>query len=243
VTAGGQSPQPASFGALFVRAMRLCVLHWRVFLMLVVAACALEALLYFTFHRTEAIVNVADALVTPVLAATVFAIAANDLSEEQLASGAIAARVGERAWAVIALSNIPVLLSPSLFHLDPDGSDSFGLVVLGLFVTLLLVFAPVYATLEPHVGTLQLLPRSVVRSVGLLFQGNFLRAAIIVILSQTAGYFIAGVVVLLQGAHVPDALFLAIAPLDTLLTVPLSGLLVAVYFDALLRGRLLTNSP
>jgi hypothetical protein len=202
-----------------------------------------EALLYYAFHRTETIVNVADALVTPVLAAAVFAITANDLSEEQLAPGAIAARVGERAWAVIALSNIPVLLSPSLFHLDPDGSDAFALVVLGLFVTLLLVFAPVYATLEPHVGTLQMLPRSVVRSVGLLFQGNFLRAAIIVILAQTASYFIEAVVVLLQGAHLRDAAFLAIAPLDTLLTVPLSALVVAVYFDALLRGGPFTNSP
>jgi hypothetical protein len=49
--------------------------------------------------------------------------------------------------------------------------------------------------------------------------------------------------VLLQGAHVHDAAFLAIAPLDTLLTVPLSALVVAMYFDALLSGGLLTNSP
>ncbi len=233
----GPSPQPATQGSLALRTVRLTYAHWPLFVVLTVAACALQAAIFFAFRRTQTTIDVADALVVPLLGAAVFAIVANDLAEQRLTAAGIAGRVAERGWAIIALSAFPNVLSPQLFHLDLSGSDALTLQTLQLFVILLTIFAPVYATLEAPIGTLALVPRAIARSVSLLFHGSFLRAAVIVTLELLGSYLIAQVTTSLQGAHVRYASFWGFAPVDAALTVPLSVLLTIVYFDGLDRVR------
>jgi len=146
-----------------------------------------------------------------------------------------------RLWAVIILDlvfywslglGVEIMLSSSSI-----GNWLAGLIAFMLAATL--IFADVYASVEPQPNRLRTLPLAIVRSVSLACQnGNLARVfslASLLMLIVVAGELLNQWV----GAHhVRDAVFLGEVPFGTLVQAPLSALVTAVYLDSLARERL-----
>jgi hypothetical protein len=233
-----QPLEPAPLGTLLQRALHVCARHALLFGAVTVAVLLLQRAVY-AFFPGELGANFVAAAFTPIIAVTANIAAAADLRATSLSLGELFDLALTRLWAVIVLDlafswllqvAFNVMFAPSL------GDALVGLI--GFILAATLVFADVYASVEPQPNLLRTLPLAIMRSVGLSWQdGNIARvfslASLLMLLF--VGNALLGLWIMTH--HVRDAVFLANVPLGTVVQAPLSALFTAVYLDCLARER------
>jgi hypothetical protein len=234
-----QEPQPqrepASIGALLLRALHVLSAHWYVFLAVCIATVAAQSAATFLIHLPNMDL-LAAAAIPPIACAIAFAYAGRDVLGNPLR---VWPRVVERVWAVIVLDAMVYVFGSPLAKMDQNGFPALFLEVVGLLIALLTMYADVFATLESDVSTLMLLPTAIWRSIQLAASSRGWLWAI-------AFLFVEGVLTAVIGllapalAHVglPDTAAWCIIIVSGFSAVPLSVLLAVVYMDLSLRDRI-----
>ncbi|MHB8145889.1 MAG: hypothetical protein ACYDGM_01340 [Vulcanimicrobiaceae bacterium] len=217
--------------AAALHTLRLVLARSSLYFGCVAVATFAQAAIVLIWTAPEAI-DVATSVVLPILSAVIYAFTRNDARAENAPAAQIWARILERTWAVIVIDFI--LNSIIVFALASSGTNAniAGVIAGGLllFLTAILLFADVSATIDDGDGTLMLIPRSVIRSVtAALYPGNMLGAVAIVslelMLTILEGALQHGLIV----AHIPHPLLWASVPLSTLAAVPISAYTTLLY--------------
>ena len=197
----------------------------------VIVATFIQAAIIVLWRAPQAI-DVASAVVLPILSAVIYAFTANDARAENAGPAQIWTRILERTWAVIVID----FILNSIFAFGLASSDAnaniAGMIAGGLllFLTAIFLFADVSATVDDGDGTLLLIPRSVIRSVAAaLYPGNMLGAIAIVSLELLLATLEGTLQQVLAAAHVPHPLLWASVPLSTLAAVPISAYTTLLY--------------
>lgn len=189
----------------------------------IAAAIVAQAAIVLLWRAPEAIV-IAQATILPVLSAIVYAFAYADTQDRETPDSQVWLRVLERSWAVIAIDyGLNAIIGAALGS-PQSSANVFGALAGGLllFLTALLLFADVSATVDDGDGTLLLIPRSIVRSVAAaLYPGNILGAIAIVSMELVLAMLEGLLSQALVAAHVAHALLWASVPLTTVATVPI----------------------
>lgn len=201
------------------------------------AVLALQRAVYAAFPG-EVGANFVAAAFTPIIAAIVNIQTAADLRAAPLSLSELFDLALTRLWAVIILDVVFYWLLQLAFAImfsSPAIGDALvGLI--GFMLAATLIFADVYASVEPQPNRLRTLPLAVLRSVSLAWQnGNIARvfslASFLMLLFIGAALLNQWIV----AHHVRDAVFLGEVPLGTIVQAPLSAVFTAVYLDCLLR--------
>ena len=197
----------------------------------VAAAIVAQAAIVLSWRAPEAIV-IAQATILPVLSAIVYAFAYADAQAQETSDSRVWLRVLERSWAVIAIDyGLNAIIGAALGS-PQSSANVFGALAGGLllFLTALLLFADVSATVDDGDGTLMLIPRSILRSVAAaLYPGNILGAIAIVSMELVLAMLEGLLSQALVAAHVAHALLWASVPLTTIATVPIGVYTTLLY--------------
>jgi hypothetical protein len=231
--------KPAPLTALAAGAIRACAAYFPIFAAAALACLAAEAAIYFLLHPKLG--NVAgDAIFPPILTTIVYVYVAANLPDESQRTARPWERILERVWAVIVIDFITSLIFAvglSGFAMGSLLNAALGVTVLFMFATML--FADVYAAVEPNVTVLGVVPLAFLRSVSLAWQkGNLPRILVILSLWLVFNAMQAAFFTLFSHWHVRDAAFWADAPFALLATIPIAAFTALVYFDCVSRERL-----
>jgi hypothetical protein len=225
-----QSPTP--FGALVVRAFRLCARRWWFYLAAAVVAIGLQTALLAIHSLREPIV-VAVTIVMPILSLVVYVFVGTDATGQEVPRGARWERIFERSWAVIVIDVvITILLSSAIAGLSTPDATGLLIGVLAYALVMLTIYADVNAALEPKVSALWLVPNAFRRSASLaLHRFNIYLTLALVATDMVVSILPQLFASWLASMHVANADFWALIPLQTLLQVPFAALVVVVYFE------------
>lgn len=204
----------------------------RLYVSLILAAIALQAIVYHIWHA-DAALFAGELVVTSLASAIVYAATQNDV--DGAPAEAFWTRALERAWAVIAISFVQSVVQGVAMAtiLQGDfGSRLLGVAVLMMGLTF--IFADVDAVVSDDESLLMLIPRAFSNSIRASWTGSTMIRIIAIFLVQLAFQWAAAVIQPeLAHLHVPDAAFWATIPLGAILLVPLDIFTVYVYFDAI----------
>jgi hypothetical protein len=230
--------KPAPLTALAAGALRACSAHFPIFALVALACLAAEAAIYFLLHPK--LPNVGDAIFPPILTTIVYVYVAANLSDESHRIAQPWERILERVWAVVVIDFITSLIfavALSGFAMGSLLNAALGVTVLFMFATML--FADVYAAVEPNVTVLGVVPLAFLRSISLAWQkGNLPRILVILSLWLVFNAIQAALLTLFNHWHIRDAAFWSDAPFALLATIPIAAFTALVYFDCVSRERL-----
>lgn|GEM_PF-3095024 len=229
---------PAPLGVLVDRAIEITGRHFKLFAGVTLLTIVFQAIVYFAVRGITG-ANLAGLLLPPIITTIANIRCALDLREVELPARDILAWAFGRVWAVVLIDFIfSYAFADGTFGMLSGEVSGTLMGALTVVLTSTLIFADVYASIEPQRNALLQIPLAFMRSITLAWQnGNMLRIVLLAVL-QIALVLIA---IMLQQwldfKHVHGAIFIASVPLQTLFVAPLSVLTTVVYFDCLARER------
>lgn len=229
---------PAPLGVLVDRAIEITGRHFKLFAIVTLLTIALQAIVYFAVRGVPG-ANLAGLLLPPFITTIANIRCALDLRDAELPSRDILAWAFSRVWAVILIDFIfSYAFADGTFGMLSGDASTVLMGVLTVLLTSTLIFADVYASIEPQRNAFLTIPLAFMRSITLAWQnGNMLRILLLAVFQITLVLVAIMLQQLLDSKHVHAAIFLASIPIETLFVAPLSVLSTVVYFDCLARER------
>jgi hypothetical protein len=217
----------------------LCARRWILYVAAATIILAAELALAF-YSRLPHSDIVAGFLLGPILTAITNVHVANDLHAASMTARQRWERILERLWAVIVIDFIAVLvMTVGTYAMAFAGVDLIGGLILGAFAFMIaaaIVYADVYASLEPEVSTLTVVPRAFLRSI-VLGMLDFRRALALLAIQVLISTALQALALFLDAKHVAHSQIWGGLPLGTFLIVPLSALTTVIYLDLAARER------
>lgn len=213
--------EPVPLRELFARAGRLLSRRAALYSGATIAALLLQiALVYSDLLVPVAAGLVCSSIVLPMVAAIVYGFGASDDNGDELPAAAIWSRIAERIWAVVVIDLALNMLQVVAAVFGVDGGTSFFFGFGFLLLATILAFAEIHAIDAPGLGTLQLVPQSILASARIALTRVGYMRGLGLVFAQTIPILLAGTPLV--------GLFL-----QTALTVPVAALTVVFYRDCL----------
>ena len=224
------------------RAVEITGRHFKFFALFTLCTLVIQAIVYFIW-RNQWGLNVPGILLVPMLTTVANIRCALDLRDAQLPVREVLAWAVRRLWAVIIIDFVFgfAFLDGCYGMISADAGTMFtGALTIALTSTL--VFADVYASVEPQENPLLTIPWAFMRSISLAWQNaNMVRIALLALIQVALILLSIMIQQLLEAKHIHGAVFLANVPLSTLFVAPLAVLSTVIYFDCLARERAVTS--
>jgi hypothetical protein len=222
---------PTPLPALFARAARLYARRWPLYVLCAIVAFAVQIGIDLTHALRPPVLEVlGQMLALPALVAIAYGFVNADSSGESTPDSGVWERIGERFWAVFVIDAIS-----TLFNLANPGTTSLLLSVLfltGILVlTALLIYADVYAVIEPGVAATTIVQQSIMASARTAMTRLGYSRAIILVFLQIATAWAASLADGGVGNHVPGLPTFASTAIISLLAGPFAALTLVVYLD------------
>lgn len=184
------------------------------------------------WHVPQSIEFANDAF-TPILLTLVYAFIAADMRPDRESNSAISARALERLWAVIVIDFfVTFLFENGVGYLSINTIVGSLLGTVLLFLTALLIFADVSATIDDAPMIVTLIPRAVVHSILTAVRPRMLFRVFVLFTAQfIVGFGASFIYARLSAAHIAQPMLWSIVPITTLTAAPFAAITVVLYLD------------
>ena len=225
-------PIPKSLLGLGIRALQCIGKRIAFYASMTLVALLLQLAIALLWRVPQAL-PFAIYVVGPVLTTIVYAFVAADARDSDAPAEPIWPRILERAWAVIVIDLGLGLLQQNIMG-GPATLGVGGVLegVLLLFMTTSLIFADASATVDDGDSALLLIPRSLGRSIAVVFAGGLFQRGLIVLAVQlVAAFAVLFAYAAASAHHLKHGDLWTLLVFNTILGVPIAAFTMLVYLE------------